>query len=453
MTEKRAVITYVRPGSIAAEMGICPGDILLTVNGEQVTDFIVYRYLTADENLEVEVAKPDGERWILEIEKDYGEDLGLEFASATFDGLRRCRNKCIFCFVDQMPLGLRSSLYVKDDDFRYSFLHGNFITLTNLKPEDWDYIFRWHISPLYISVHTTNPLLRNKLLGNPRAGEIMTQLKRLAAAGIVMHTQIVLCPGLNDGPELERTIKDLGGLFPAVQSIAVVPVGLTSSRKHLYPLRRVTPEEATAIIDQIEVWQASFRRRYGCGLVYGADEFYLLAGLPLPPAAYYDEFPQVENGVGLTRLFLDDFDAALAHAEPRPDGPRRIAIATGTLAAPLLKELLPKIKAKAGELELMVVPVTNHFFGPEVTVAGLLTGRDLIEGLKGTVSWLRGEEGWVLIPDVMLKREALIFLDDLTPEVVARELGVKVEVVPTNGKGLMAGCCGIEMEESFCPNQ
>ncbi|WP_406676199.1 DUF512 domain-containing protein [Neomoorella carbonis] len=442
MAKQGAVITAVRPDSIAAALGINPGDVLVAINGERVPDLIVYRYLCADENLEVEIEKPGGERWLLEIEKDYDEDLGLEFAASTFDGLRRCGNKCLFCFVDQMPRGLRPGLYIKDDDYRYSFLHGNFITLTNLKPRDWEYILRWHLSPLYISVHTTNPQLRSRLLGNPRGGEIMAQLKKLAAAGIQMHTQIVLCPGLNDGLELDRTIKDLSSLFPAVQSIAVVPVGLTSRREHLFPLRRVTPEEAAAIVNRIAAWQAGFRRRFGCGLVYGADEFYLLANLPLPPASYYDDFPQTENGVGLTRLFLDDCKAALANLNRSEIQARRVIIATGTLAAPVLAELVQEVTARAGNLEARVVPVTNFFFGPQVTVAGLLTGRDLLRGLKEAASWAREKEGVILLPDVMLKKDAPVFLDDLTPEMLAAELGVEVEVVPATGKGLVAGCCG-----------
>ncbi|CEP67695.1 Aldolase-type TIM barrel [Moorella glycerini] len=447
MSKQRAVITAVRPDSIAAELGINPGDVLVAINGEPVPDLIVYRYLCAGENLEVEIEKPGGERWLVEIEKDYDEDLGLEFAVPTFDGLRRCSNKCLFCFVDQMPRGLRPGLYIKDDDYRYSFLHGNFITLTNLKPRDWEYIFRWHLSPLYISVHTTNPQLRYRLLGNQRGGEIMVQLKKLAAAGIQMHTQIVLCPGLNDGPELERTVKDLSSLYPAVQSIAVVPVGLTSRRENLFPLRRVTPKEAAAIANRITAWQAEFRHRFERGLVYGADELYLLANLPLPQAPYYDDFPQTENGVGLTRLFLDDFAAALANLNRPEIKHRRVVIATGTLAATLLAGLVQEATARAGNLEARVIPVPNLFFGPQVTVAGLLTGQDLLRGLKEAAPWVREKEGVILIPDVMLKKDAPVFLDDLTPEALARELGVEVQVIPATGRGLVEGllkpCGGI----------
>ncbi|MDN5345310.1 MAG: hypothetical protein PWQ18_1424 [Clostridia bacterium] len=439
LPDQGADIAAVRPDSIAAELDIQPGDILVSINGKPVPDIIVYRYLCAEENLEVEIRKPGGDRWLLEIEKDYDQDLGLEFAAPTFDGLRHCRNKCLFCFVDQMPPGLRPGLYIKDDDYRYSFLHGNFITLTNLKPRDWEYILHWHLSPLYISVHTTNPELRRKMLGNPRGEDVIAQLRKLAAAGIQIHTQIVLCPGLNDGLELERTIKDLGSFYPAVQSIAIVPVGLTSRREKLFPLRRVTAEEAARVGERISTWQEKFRRSFDRGLVYGADELYLLAGLPLPPAPYYDDFPQTENGVGLTRLFLDAFTTALASIS-RPDvRQRRVVVATGALAAPVMAELVGAAVTRAANLEARVASLANHFFGPQVTVAGLLTGQDLLKGLKEYVPWLRARGGSVLIPGVMLKRDEPVFLDGLTPARLAAELGVEVQVVPATGEGLVAG--------------
>jgi len=434
-----AVVSAVRPGSIAAELGITPGDVLVAINGEPVTDLIIYRYLCADENLEVEIIKPDGEPWMLDVEKDYAEDLGLEFTSPTFDGMRHCTNKCLFCFVDQMPPGLRPGLYIKDDDYRYSFLHGNFITLTNLKPGDSDYIYRWHLSPLYISVHTTNPDLRCKLLGNCRGGYIMEQLKKFAEAGIQMHTQIVLCPGFNDGQELQRTVADLSSLFPAVQSIGVVPVGLTSHRGELFPLQRVSPGGARRVVDRLEEWQANYRSRLGRGLVYGADEFYLLAGLPLPPAAYYDDFPQTENGIGITRLFLDEFEAALSNPPRNLPRPSRVVVATGTLAAPLLQQRVQQLTTSFTALEACVIPVSNGLFGPEVTVSGLLGGKDLLAGLKEAATWARGKNGIVLIPEVMLKNDAQVFLDNLTPDRLAAELGLPVKIVPTTGEGLVQG--------------
>lgn len=436
---KGAVISAVRPGSIADELGISPGDILVAINGEPVQDLIVYHYLSADENLELKIVKPEGEPWLLEIEKDYGEDLGLKFSAPTFDGMRRCANKCTFCFVDQMPPGLRPGLYIKDDDYRYSFLHGNFITLTNLKQADVEYIYRWHLSPLYISVHTTNPDLRHKLLGNCAGRNIMGQLAGFAEAGIQMHTQIVLCPGFNDGLELERTITDLSSFFPAVQSIGVVPVGLTSYRKGLFPLRRVTPDEARKIVERLQVWQSAYRSCFGRGLVYGADEFYLMAGLPVPLAAYYDDFPQTENGIGITRLFLEDFEVSRRKAPPKLNHPSRVVVATGTLAAPLLERLVQQFTAGLIGLEARVVPVTNLLFGPEVTVTGLLAGRDLLAGLKEAADWAREKRGIVLIPDIMLKSDTPLFLDDLPLDRLALKLGLSVEVVPTTGEGLVQG--------------
>ncbi|MGI9952867.1 DUF512 domain-containing protein [Moorellaceae bacterium AZ2] len=438
-----AKIVAVRPGSIAAQIGVEPGDLLVSVNGEEVQDIIAYRYLTADETLVVEIIKFHGERWVLEIEKDYGEDLGLEFAEATFDGLRRCNNKCIFCFVDQMPPGLRSSLYLKDDDYRFSFLHGNFITLTNLREEDWERIIRQRLSPLYISVHTTNPALRAGLLGNRKAGSILEQLGRLQKEGIEFHAQIVLCPGLNDGGELDRTLADLACFFPALGSIAVVPVGLTAYRAKLFPLRRYTSEEAKGVVRQVEKWQKEFRTRFGKGLVYAADEFYLLSGLPLPQASAYDGFPQEENGVGLTRIFMDEFYRELKSEAQNLPGRRwpgrRVVVATGELAVPVLEELITAAKARVEGLEVRVVAIANSFFGPQVTVAGLLTGQDLLKGL-GAATVDPAEI--ILLPDVMLKKEHPVFLDDWTVEDLQSRLGRQIQVVPTSGKALAQALLG-----------
>ncbi len=431
-----AVISAVQPGSIAAELGIASGDILVTINGEPITDLIVYYYLMVDESLELKIVKPEGESWLLDIEKAYGEDLGLKFSGPTCDGLRRCTNKCLFCFVDQMPPGLRSGLYIKDDDYRYSFLHGNFITLTNLKPKDREYIRRWHLSPLYISVHATDPELRCRLIGNRNGRGIMEQMAELAAAGIQMHTQIVLCPGINDGRQLERTVTDLASLFPAVQSIGIVPVGLTAYRQGLFHLRSVSPADAERLTGQFQAWQKYYRAQYGRGLVYGADEFYLLADLPIPAAAYYDNFPQTENGIGITRLFLEEYETARSAVPLKQTPAGRIIVATGILAAPLLKRLVPELTRGYPDLEIKVVPVTNTLFGPRVTVAGLLAGRDLLTGLRKVVDWARDKKGIVALPDIMLKSDESLFLDDTTPEMLAQELKLPVKVIPATGKGL-----------------
>ncbi|MDK2820251.1 MAG: hypothetical protein PWP31_216 [Clostridia bacterium] len=446
MPYKGAVITNVSEGSIAADLGVEPGDYLFKINGEQVFDIISYHYLCVDQELQIEIVKPDGEHWLLDIEKDYGEDLGIEFAHPTFDGLKRCSNNCLFCFVQQMPKGLRKGLYVKDDDYRYSFLHGNFITLTNMKPKDWEYIYRWHLSPLYISVHTTNPDLRRKLMGNKRSGEIMDQLKELAKNGINMHTQIVLCPGLNDGIELERTVNDLSSFYPAVQSIAIVPVGLTSCREGLYPLRRVTKTEAQKIIDKIKNWQEDFRNRFDYGLVYGSDEFYILAEAPIPDNIYYDDYPQTENGIGITRLFIDEFEEEINHIPHVLSEPHCVAIATGTLIAPIMEKLVQKITKKTSNLEIKVVPVVNRFFGSEVTVAGLLTGKDLLIGLKEVSNWLKDNNGTIIIPDVMLKSDDTVFLDDMTPDMLSSELKLPVEVAKTTGRGLIEAVIGKKLK-------
>lgn len=442
-SKRRAKINSVRPGSIAASLGVEPGDELVSINGEPVLDIIAYRYLTAAEEIEVEIVKADGQRLILEIEKDYNEDLGLEFAEATFDGLRRCQNKCLFCFVDQLPPGLRSSLYVKDDDYRYSFLTGNFITLTNLKPQDWERICRFRLSPLYISVHTTNPDLRAYILGNKRGAHILEQLKRLKEAGIEFHTQIVLCPGLNDGPELDRTLEDLFSFFPALRSIAVVPVGLTSHRKGLFPLKRYSREEALQVVEQVERWQRRFKRLVGSRLVYPADEFYLLAGLKLPPARFYEGFPQEENGVGLTRRFLDSFRQEIrkffAQGRLPASLPRRILIATGKLAAPLLKELVDELQDKIQDLEIRVVSITNNFLGAEVTVAGLLGGEDIFRGLK-EAQVKEGEN--VFIPSVMLKRGEDVFLDGWSLSDLKERLGIEIQVVAASGRDLARALWG-----------
>ncbi|TLM97967.1 DUF512 domain-containing protein, partial [bacterium] len=365
----------VEPGGIAEEVGIEPGDVITAVNSQPLQDLIDFRYLCADENIELEVAKANGEKWAVEIEKDIDEELGLTFAGATFDRIRSCANKCVFCFVDQMPAGMRKTLYIKDDDYRLSFLQGNFVTLTNLKPADIERILQLKLSPMYVSVHTTNPELRRQMLGSRNAGKIMDQLTRLAVGGISFHTQIVLCPGFNDGAELERTISDLAGLGPAVLSIAVVPVGLTSKRANLPVLRMLTTVEANRLIAQVRPYQERYRKQSGEALVYLADEIYLLAGLELPPAEHYAGFPQLENGVGLTRLFYDSFSGEAASLPEKLAVQKKISLVTGRSGAMVLKPVAERLN-RVHNLSIEVKPITNRFFGETVTVAGLLTGQD-----------------------------------------------------------------------------
>lgn len=416
-----AIVETVIPGSIAAEIGIYPGDKILAINDQQLQDLIDYQYAAAEEFLNIRIKRPDGQIWTAEIEKDYDDDLGIGFSSAVFDGIRRCHNACVFCFVDQMPKGMRPTLYVKDDDYRLSFLYGNFITLTNLTEEDYARISRMRMSPLYISVHTTDPFLRKKMLRQPKATEIMTGLKRLIDGGTDIHTQIVLCPGLNDGEYLEKTIRDLSELGPAILSIAIVPVGLTKQRDNLFPLRSFTPEEATAVIAQVVPWQHKFMEEYGEALVYLADEFYLAAGAAIPDYAHYADFPQLENGVGLVRLFMEKWELALQKLPVNIVQPRKVSIVAGISAARVLAPLLAKLKV--GNLTTQLIPVENRFFGEEVTVTGLLTGQDIIDKLKNADL---GDV--VIIPGTSLRQGDEVFLDDLTVADVAQKVPVPLQV-------------------------
>ncbi|MHB9130543.1 MAG: DUF512 domain-containing protein [Armatimonadota bacterium] len=409
-----AKIDAVASGSIAEEVGLQPGDLLLAVNGVPVADYIAYRFAVADEEITLQIARDD-ERWEIDIEKDADEDLGITFTEDVFDGVRRCRNKCVFCFEEQMPAGMRASLSLRDDDFRLSFLHGNFITLTNLRDGDVERIVREHLTPLFVSIHTTDPELRRRMMQNRRAPDILAQLRQLADAGIEFHAQIVFCPEWNDGAALERTLAELSGLYPALLSIGIVPVGLTAHRPAGPQVRAVTPADATALLNTVEGWQATMLARHGTRLVYAADEFYLAADYPIPTAEAYEGFPQRENGIGLARLFLDEL-AAIDLSAPASSSFQRVTIATGTLAAPLLEELAGKLRATGLDIDVVAVP--NRFYGGGVSVAGLLTGHDLLQALAG-----RNLGDAVLLPAAMRNTDG-IFLDDTTPEAIARELGV-----------------------------
>jgi putative radical SAM enzyme (TIGR03279 family) len=416
------VVAKTQPGSIAAQIGVEPGDRLLALNGNPVDDWLDYRFYSTDEQLTVTLGKKSGERWLLDIEKDYDEDLGLVFAEPLAT-LHRCQNRCLFCFVDQMPPGLRSSLYVKDDDYRLSFMEGNFVTLTNVGERELERIADQKLSPLYISVHTTNPALRRRMLGHPRAGNIMAQLRFLHDAGIEMHTQVVLCPGLNDGAELRRTVRDLAGLWPAVRSLAVVPVGRTRFREGLYPLRGFTPAESRGLVEEITRQQAQYVQELGSAFIHLADEFYLTAGQEVPPAAAYEGFPQLENGVGLARLFLDEWSAV---RDKLPEGvpPRRVTVVTGRLGAQLLAPVAEHLNRIRG-LHLDLAVVENDFFGRTVTVAGLLTGTDIRKQLRGK---MLGD--LVVVPQSAL-RDGHLFLDDTTlPEL---QNALRVPVVAASG--------------------
>jgi putative radical SAM enzyme (TIGR03279 family) len=429
----KGTICRVQQGSIAERLGIAPGDALLAVNGKSVRDIIDLSFALADEYVELLVARQGGGEELFAVEKEYDQDLGLEFTAAVFDRIRPCANKCVFCFVDQMPPGMRESLYVKDDDYRLSFLYGNFITLTNLGPRDLAHIRRLHLSPLYVSVHATDGAVRAALLGNPRAADILDRLRGLTASGIDLHTQVVLCPGLNDGPVLERTIADLYALAPGVLSLAVVPVGLTRHREKCQPLRGFTPDEAETVIAAVAAWQRRCRAATGSSFVYLADEFYLACGQPIPEYDHYDGFPQLENGVGIVRSFLAEWAETAAPAAGYK-APLSIDVVCGRSAAAILAPRLAGLSLP--NLAVRLIAAENAFFGPDVTVTGLLTGGDIAAALKKET----GPRDGVILPGVALRKGENIFLDGLTPEDIARTIGTPVRVAhfAADLKGLLA---------------
>ncbi len=422
---KGLLVESVLPGSIAEELEIEPGDRLLAVNGHSLRDIIDYSYHTAsDDELLLEIEKPDGELWELELQREPGEPLGLTFPAPQ---PARCANNCLFCFVHQLPKGLRKPLYVKDEDYRLSFLNGNYVTLANLKPQALSRIIRQRLSPLYISVHAANPALRERLLGKSGIPPIMDQLQQLADARIAMHTQVVLCPGLNDGLELERTVNELAGLYPAVQSLAVVPLGLTAHRQKLPQLTPVDGEYAREFIKTWEPRAKQLRKRLGQPFLFLADELYLKAGRQFPPIREYGDFPQIENGVGMVPLFARESAQALRRA--RPIGSFRVTVVTGVSAAGFVADFLHKLGQKTG-LELVPLAVENRLFGTSVTVSGLVAGHDILAALAdheiGTA---------LLLPDVMLKEGEGVFLDDLSREELQRQIGCRVLTFDSTPRG------------------
>jgi len=413
-------VARVRSGSLADAAGIRTGDKLFSINGHALRDVIDVRFYGAEEELQILVERDTGHLQTLRIDRHYGEDLGIEFSSPTFDGIRRCRNHCDFCFINQMPPGLRPTLYVKDDDYRYSFLFGNFVTLTNLHESDWERLAEQRLSPLYISVHATDPKLRASILGVPAVPDVLDQIQRLAALGIVVHTQIVVVPGLNDGSCLEETVSDLAALYPTVSSIALVPVGIT--RYHSCGLRTLTGTEAKQIVARIEPLHQSCRQQFGVGLVYCSDEFYLMAGLPLPPAAAYDGFPQLANGVGLTHELLDDWDQVLRQGGQITWQHGKATLVCGTLIAPTMKKLVSELASRTGAT-VKVVAVPNDFFGATVTVSGLLVAEDILMALRG-----RDLGDLVVLPRAMFDAKGEVTLDGHQLSNIQEQLGVRVDV-------------------------
>lgn len=420
------LIRSVEYGSPAYDAGIEPGDRLIRINGHEFRDILEYRFLSSDAELELEVLKKDGSTDYVTVETDY-EELGIEFEESLIDCAQSCTNKCIFCFIDQLPKGMRDTVYFKDDDTRLSFLQGNYVTLTNMSDEEIDRLIAMRVSPINISVHTTNPELRVKMLTNRFAGRIYEIMKKLADNRICMNTQIVLCPEINDGPELERSLRDMAELHPYVNSISVVPVGLTAYRSGLYPLRLYTPEECGRVIDQVEALQEEFAARCGSRLCYLSDEFYLCAGRKIPDAESYEGFPQIENGVGLIASMADEFEIGLSYCTGLQSR-RNVAVATGELAADFITELAGRLMECVSGLNVRVYPVKNNFFGGGVNVAGLVCGGDIIKQLSGIV-----HADALLIPSVMLRDDDDIFLDDVTVGDVEAALGTKVVSVDNDG--------------------
>ena len=431
MKEHLHVIASVEPGSIADELELEAGDILLKINGNIIEDVFDYHYLMNEEDVELLVRKANGEEWELEIEKEFEEDLGVTFENGMMDAYRHCTNKCIFCFIDQMPPGMRETLYFKDDDTRLSFLQGNYVTLTNLKEKDVEKIMKYKLSPINISFQTTNPELRCKMLHNRFAGDSLKIVDRLVEAGITINGQIVLCKNWNDGEELERSMSDLYKYVPSLQSVSVVPVGLSKFREGLEPLEPFTKEDAKTVLAQIEKWQKKAYEEYGMHFIHASDEWYLLAEEELPDEDSYDGYLQLENGVGMLRLLETEFHDALA-MEKGDEKARRVSIATGKLAAPFISKFMKELTVKYPNTEVFVYDITNEFFGEKITVAGLITGQDLKKQLKGAEL---GEK--LLLPCHMLRSGEEVFLDDVTVSELSEYLQIPIEIVDSDGAELL----------------
>lgn len=431
MKKREHRISKVLPGSIAEELEIEPGDRLLSINGSEIEDVFDYRFLVNDEYLELLVQKANGEEWELEIEKDYNEELGIEFENGLMDEYRSCHNKCIFCFIDQMPKGMRETLYFKDDDSRLSFLQGNYVTLTNMSDHDIDRIIRYHLEPINVSFQTMNPELRCKMLHNRFAGDALKKVDRLYEAGIEMNGQIVLCKGVNDGKELEFSIQKMSEYIPYLKSVSVVPVGLSKYREGLYPLEPFTKEDALEVLAMIHKWQDKLFREHGTHFIHAGDEWYLMAGLPLPEEENYDGYLQYENGVGMVRYLQDIFEEELAvvHGDDRV---KECSAICGTLIGDIMKNLMAKIEQKFPNVKIHVYPIVNEFFGERITVSGLLTGQDIMKQLQG-----KPLGDGLYLPENMLRMGEPVFLDDVTVEEMEKTLQVPLHIVKSSGQGLV----------------
>ncbi len=443
------LIGNVEEGSIAEELNIEPGDILLKINDQELEDIFDFQYLVQDEHLDVLIKKKNGEEWLLDIDKDFDEDLGIEFENGLMDDYRSCSNKCIFCFIDQMPKGMRPTLYFKDDDSRLSFLQGNYVTLTNMSDKDIDRILKYHLSPINISFQTTNPELRCKMLGNRFAGEALKKVDRLCApgTGIEINGQIVLCKGVNDKEELTRSITDLTKYIPNLQSVSVVPVGLSKYRDGLYPLEPFNSEDAKEVIDEIESWQKKIYAEHGIHFIHASDEWYFLAGRDFPEEERYDGYIQLENGVGMMRLLINEFneafEMALSEHKAHLDSlNREISLATGRLVYPCIKELAEKAMSVCPGLKVHVYEIVNEFFGERITVSGLLTGQDIIKQLKDKDL---GQE--LFLPENLLRSGEDYLLDDVRVCDIEDALGTEVGISKCDGHDLVSTLFDIPYEE------
>lgn len=443
MKKHEHIVKSLMPGGIGEELGIEPGDKLLAINGNEIQDVFDYYYYEESEQLLLLIEKPDGEEWELEIEKDEDESLGIEFDQSLMDEYRSCRNKCMFCFIDQMPKGMRETLYFKDDDSRLSFLQGNYITLTNMSDHDVERIVKYRLEPINISFQTTNPQLRCKMLHNRFAGEALKKVDILYRGQIEMNGQIVLCKGVNDGEELERTIRDLTGYLPYLKSVSIVPVGLTKYRDGLYPLEPFTKEDAREVLSVIHRWQEKIYQEHGIHMIHAGDEWYVLAEEEVPEEERYDGYLQLENGVGMMRLLFNEVQEALS-AVTGDGRQREISLATGHLMYPYIGKILEEIRKKFPNITTHLYAIRNDFFGERITVSGLITGQDLTGQLKGQPL---GER--LLLPCNMLKIGEPVFLDDFTLEEVENSLQVKTDIVKSSGQDLLDAVIGVYENDDF----
>lgn len=431
--QKKHIIKTVLPGSIAEELEMEPGDAVISIDGTEIEDIFDYQFLIQDTYIEVLIEKPDGEQWLLEVDKDYDEDLGIEFENGLMDDYRSCHNKCVFCFIDQMPPGMRETLYFKDDDSRLSFLQGNYVTLTNMSEHDIDRICRYHLSPINISFQTMNPELRCKMLNNRFAGEALKKVDRLFEADIHMNGQIVLCKGLNDGKELEFSITEMMKYIPNLESVSVVPVGLSKYREGLYPLESFEKEDAEEVIDLIEKYQKICFEKYGIHFIHASDEWYILAEREMPEEERYDGYLQYENGVGMTRMLLNEFQAEMEKRKAKDGFPcygptGEMSMATGKLAYPYIKRMADAVMEAYPNIKIHVYSITNYFFGEKITVSGLITGQDLIAQLKGKDLGSR-----LILPENIVRSGEDVFLDDLHVPDVEKALQVPLDIVKSGG--------------------